>query len=90
MNNTDQLTEELAKISNGKLLVVLDEDDILHPEDTINRYRQGIDTNFLVKHFGQGEAAATGEDEYDYDYGKEQSHSEYVSYEDLMRSAEGN
>ena len=69
--------------------MVLDEDDILNPSETIDRYKQGIDTNFLVKHFGQGEAMAIEEDECYYDYGREQSHSEYVSYEELMRIGAG-
>lgn len=32
----------------------LDEDDILHPEETIRRLELGIDTSYLVVHFGKG------------------------------------
>jgi hypothetical protein len=39
-------------MKDGKLLVVLDEDDILNPEETLRRYELGIDTKYLVKHFG--------------------------------------
>ena len=33
-------------------ILMLDEDDILNYEETLRRYELGIDTNFLVKHFG--------------------------------------
>ena len=36
----------------GKLLVVLDDDDLLNPNQTLERYKLGIDMNYLVKHFG--------------------------------------
>ena len=32
----------------------LDEDDILNPEETLERHELGIDTSFLVKHLGKG------------------------------------
>jgi hypothetical protein len=31
---------------------VHDEDDLLDPENTIKRYKAGIDVEYLVRHFG--------------------------------------
>jgi len=36
---------------------VLDEDDVLNPEETLRRYKLGIDTKYLVKHFGEGDTS---------------------------------
>ena len=48
------LENELRETMYGdkKLLVVLDEDDLLNPGETVDRYKLGIDMNYLVKHFG--------------------------------------
>lgn len=37
------------------MLVVLDEGDLLNPDETIKRYQMGVDTKFLVEHFGGGD-----------------------------------
>lgn len=36
----------------------MDEDDILNPDETIERQRLGIDMDYLVKHLGQGDTAS--------------------------------
>jgi hypothetical protein len=36
------------------MLVVLDDEDLANPEDTIKLYKMGVDTNFLVDHLGGG------------------------------------
>ena len=48
------LENELRETTYGdkKLLVVLDEDDLLNPGETVDRYKLGIDMTYLVKHFG--------------------------------------
>ena len=63
-----------------KLLVVLDEDDLLNPGETVDRYKLGIDMNYLVKHFGQGNQVNVN----DSDDESETSNSEYISDEDFI------
>jgi len=40
---------------------MLDEDDFLNPEETIQRYKLGINTDFLVRHFGQDDQDSSEE-----------------------------
>ena len=82
-NNKQELEEKLREINkDGKMLVVLDEDDYLNMKDTLNRYKLGVDTNYLVKHLGQGD--------FDFQTLETEEHypktSEYVPYDELMRS----
>lgn len=55
--NEQLIREKLLQTMEGsttKMLIVHDDDDLLNPKETIRRYELGIDTNFLVKHFGGG------------------------------------
>jgi hypothetical protein len=54
--NTEYLKRKLQDLNkDGRLLAVLDEDDILNADETIRRQKLGIDINYLVKHFGEGD-----------------------------------
>ena len=54
------LREWLAENNkDGHLTIDLDEDDILNYKDTIKRLKLGIDTTYLVKHFGQDTGTET-------------------------------
>jgi hypothetical protein len=50
MNNSRLLQKKLG----DKTLAQLDEEDILHPEETLRSYRLGIDLDYLVRRVGQG------------------------------------
>lgn len=54
--NKALIEEQLASLNaGGKLLAVLDDDDILNVEETIRREKAGLTLSLIVAHVGQAE-----------------------------------